>query len=387
MKKIITLVTGIAIMFGTSTVCFADAPSNGSNQANQTSNIQVLPQVGVQVGNTLTLSLDNCLNVIEKVNPSIKISDAKIKILKNQYDYDKSKSICPDSDDESSVGYNIQASYNWKKSENDLNNEKQDRDDKLKSLKVDLQKQYFGALADEKDIESIHAAMANLDKDIERTDAKVKLGLIDSTQLDTIKAKKSDLQSKLNSLQGSLESEQLKIKQYLNIDLNKEISLSPANKELVKFDENGIDLRIKNAVNKNHDLEKEENSISLLKSLKGIYMSYDTMNAANTVRGYDININQAQDKLANDKISTQIKILQSYYDLKNKDEIVQAEKLNLDVAEDNFNTIEIKFKSGMVDAIERENTRIAFEQQKNKYQRAVNDYMVTAESFKNLLVE
>lgn len=385
MKKIITLVTGIAIMFGTSTVCFADAPSN-TNIPNQSNNVQAPPQVGVQIGNTVTLNLDDCLNVIEKVNPSIKISDAKIKILEKQYNDDKITSTAPDSDDSTSVAYNMEVSYNWKKSQNDLNNEKHDRDDKLKSFKIDLQKQYFSALADEKDIESIHAEIANLDKDIERTSLKVKLGLINSTELDSIKAKKSDLQSKLNNLQASLESEQLKIKQYLNIDFNKEIRLAPANKQLVKFDENAIDLRMKNALKKNYDVVRQENSLSLLQSLKGIYMSYDADNT-NAIRGYDINIGQLKDQIANVRLSTQIKILQAYYDLKNKDDIVQAEKLNLDVAEDNFNTTETKFKSGIVDAIERESARISFEQQKNKYQRAVDDYMVTSESFKNLLSE
>ncbi len=394
MKKIVTFVMGLAIMFGTSTVCFADGVNNDSSNNEVIKEMETKPsenktndwvQVGVQKGNTLYLSLDDGLNNIEKVNPDIRIRDAKIKILETQYNYDKSKSICPDSD-QGTIGYDKEKNLNWQKSLNELNNEKHDRDDKLKELKNKFQGQYFNAVTDQKDMESIHAELANLDKKIEKTTLRVKLGQTTGTELDNVMAEKSGLQSRLNTTEAKLQAELLTIKQYLSIGLTKDISFSSAQKEFAKFDENGIDYRIQNAVDKNYALKKQENSITLLKTEKGISMGYSaTMDVE--IRGFDVSISQAREAMEDAKLSTQIKIMQGYYDLKNKEDAVQAEKLNLEIAEDNFNTAETKFKSGMVDKIEEEGARIKLDQQKNKYQAAINDYMVTSESFKNLMEE
>lgn len=389
MKKIIALVAGVVIMLGSSTITFAQSATDSLNTEISTEkkveNNNKWVQIGVQTGNVLNLTLDNGLYNIDKVNPDIKIRDAKINILNTQYEFDKSKSSVPD-DDAGDLNYDLQERYNWKESLNNLENEKHDRDEKLKSLKVDLQRQYLNALSDQEDIESLKSSINNLEKKIEKTTLRIKLGQTNSTELDSLKAQKAELNSRLNNLKAQLEAELLTIKQHLNISLVKEISLTPVKKDYSKFDDTGIEYRLDNGVKRNYELKKQENSLDLLKSKKGIYMEH-SIDYEVAIRGFDININQAREMINNATLNCRINVLKAYYDLKNKEEAVEAEKLNLQVAEDNFNTIETKFKSGMVDGIEREAVKIALDQQKTKLQRAINDYMVTGESFKNLLEE
>lgn len=383
MKKIITLVTGIAIILGTSTVCFADAQTT-TNQDSQKSTQNIIPQVGIQIGNTVNLTLDDAINNIEKVNPDIKIRDAKLKLLEVQYNHDKSVSIVPDADP-GTLSYDMQSIYTWNESLNTLNNEKRDRDDKVKSLKIDLQKQYLNAVSDRQDLESIGAEMANLDKNIEKVTLKVNLGQANKTELDSLNAEKSNLQAKLNTVEAQLETELLTLRQYLNISLNKEIRLVPIKKEFVKFDETAIETRLENALKKNYALKKIENSIGLSKSKRSLYMSY--ANNETSVRNMNISISQTQETYEETKLATQISLMKSYYDLKNKEDAVEAEKLNLEIAQDSFNTAETKFNSGTIGKIDLETARISLEEQKTKLERAINDYMVTSQSFKNMLEE
>jgi len=388
MKKIITLVAGIAIIFGTSTIAFADSTTQTSTDSTQStqSTSQTGVQVGTQVGNTITLTLDDCLSKIDKVNPTIKIEDAKIKLYEAQYDDDKSNASWPDSDDVNSVGYNLQKSYTWQVSLSTLNDAKHTRDEDVKTLKNNLTSKYLSALADQQDVESIKAEIANLETKMDQTSKKIELGQATSTDLDTVETSKSTLQSTLNTTQAQIESELLTIKQYLGIDLNKDIKLTDVSKELVKYDDTAIESSIQNAVNKNYDLQKAQDDIDLTKTERGIYLSYDADNNT-TIRQLDISIKSAQDALASAKLSKQISLMSSYYTLKNAEDSVEAAKLNLQIAQSTFDSSEIKFNSGTIDKVERETNRIALEQAKTTYQRAVNDYMVTVESFKIAMEE
>ncbi|OAA86901.1 TolC family protein [Clostridium ljungdahlii] len=378
MKKLVSFVIGIAVILSASSVTFAE---NAGTTTNQQSEVSDPNPISV----SRNINLEDALNNIDQVNPDLQLLDKKIEVLNKQYENDKSKSIAPD-DSMDDVDYHLQKDYNYKESLSNLNNTKMDRDEKLKSIKNDLKKQYLNALCDQEDIENTKKLIENLDDKIKNQNLKIQLGQATDSSLETLKTQKSSLQTSLNNLQVQLQSELLNIKQYLNLDMSQEIILTPIEEKYVKFDDTGIDTRIENAIDKNPDVIKQQSSLDLLKSKTGTYMSYGGK-YANQIRGFQINIEEQSSALDQLKLATQIKLVQAYYDLKNANDLVSQEQVNLQNAEDDFKAAQAKYSVGVIDKPTEVDSSIALNQEKTKLKRAIDNCTVSSENLKNLLEE
>lgn len=376
MKKLICLITGITVILGTSSISFAKAAevSDAGNTIYSISAVITVPR---------SITLNEALNTIETVNPDIQLLDKKIDLLNAQYERDKSKSSAPDGED---LDYDLQKDYNFKESLNNLNAAKSDRSEKLKSIKNDFKKQYFNALCDQQDMDSINKSIENLNNKIENQNMKIQLGQATENSMDSLNTQKSNLQTSLNQLNVQLQSELLTIKQYLNLDMSQQVTLTNDKEDYIKFDDSNIGERIGDAVNKNPDILKQQNSLDLLKSKTGIYMHYYSK-YENQIRGFQINIDQSRMSLENEELTTEINLWQSYYNLKNAEDTVEQEKTNLQNAEDDLNIAQTKYNVGVIDKTAVEDANITLKQQKTKVERAVDNYMVLSESFKNSLEE
>lgn len=376
MKKLICLITGITVILGTSGFSFAKAAevSDTGNTTYSSSSVITVPR---------TITLNEALSTVENVNPDIQLLDKKIDLLNTQYERDKSDSSAPDGED---LDYDLEKSYNFKESLNNLNAAKSDRAEKLKSIKNDLKKQYLNALSDQKDIDSINESIENLNTKIKNQNMKIQLGQATESSVDSLNTQKANLQTSLNQLNVQLQSELLTIKEYLNLNMSQQLTLADAGEDFVKFEDSNIENRIADAVDKNPDIIKQENSLELLKSKTGIYMNYYSK-YENQIRGFQINIDQSRMSLENAKLTTEINLWQSYYNLKNAEGTVDQEKTNLQNAEEDLNIAQTKYNVGTADKTTLEDAKIALQQQKTKVERAINNYIVSSESFQNLLEE
>lgn len=377
MKKLICLITGITVILGTgiSTAKAAEIP-NTVPKTYSSSAVITLPK---------TITLEDSLYNIEKVNPEIQLLDKKIDLLNAQYEQDKGKSIFPDGEI-LTLDYDLQKEYNFRESLNSLNAAKSDRDEKLKSIKNDLKKQYLNALCDQQDTASINKSLENLDNKIKIQNAKIQAGTATENSIESLNTQKSNLQTSLNQLNVQLQSELLTIKQYLNLNMTQQITLENASEEYIKFDDTNIENRITAAVEKNPEIVKQENSLELLKSKTGIYMKYYSQ-YENQIRGFQINTNQSRISLDSLELTTEINLWKSYYNMKNAEDTVNQEKTNLENAEDDVKTAQTKYDVGVTDKTALDDANTSLQQQKTNLERAVDNYMTASESLKNALEE
>ncbi|MBV4450055.1 TolC family protein [Clostridium tyrobutyricum] len=378
MKKLICLVTGAAVILGTSSIQAAKAAeiSNSIPKTYSSSSVVTLPR---------TITLEEALDSIETVNPEIQLLDKKIDLLNSQYEKDKGLSSFPDGEIDT-VDYDLQQKYNFKESLNNLNNAKSDRSERTKTIKNDLKKQYLNALCDQKDIDIINKSIENLNNKIDIQNTKIDAGIATENSVESLNTQKSNLQTSLNQINAQLQSELLTIRQYLNLNMSQQITLTNTSEDYVKFDDSNIDDRIQNAVDKNPEIVKQENSLDLLKSKTGIYTDHYAK-YENQVKAFQININQSRMALDNSEINTQIGLWQSYYNLKIAENSVDAEKANLENAENDLKIAERSYEVGSTDKTAVDDAILALEQQRNKLEEAVNNYVVVCESFENSLSE
>lgn len=378
MKKLICLITGITVILGTGSISTAEAAqiSNTIPVTYSSSSVITVPK---------TITLEDSLNNIEKVNPEIQLLDKKIDLLNAQYEQDKGKSIFPDGEI-LTLDYDLQKEYNFKESLNSLNAAKSDRDEKLKSIKNDLKKQYLNALCDQQDTANINKSLENLNNKIKIQNAKIQAGTATENSIEDLNTQKSNLQTSLNQLNVQLQSELLTIKQYLNLNMTQQITLENASEEYIKFDDTNIENRITDAVDRNPEIVKQENSLELLKSKTGIYMKYYSQ-YENQIRGFQINTSQSRISLDSLELTTEINLWKSYYNLKNAEDTVNQEKTNLENAEDDVKTAQTKYDTGVTDKTALDDASTALQQQKTKLERAVDNYMTVSESLQNALEE
>ncbi|WP_195604273.1 TolC family protein [Clostridium tyrobutyricum] len=378
MKKLICLVTGATVIIGASSIQAAKAAeiSNSIPQTYSSSSAVTLPR---------TITLEESLESIETVNPEIQLLDKKIDLLNAQYEKDKGLSSFPDGEIDT-VDYDLQQKYNFKESLNNLNSAKSDRAERIQAIKNDLKKQYLNALCDQKDIDIINKSIENIDNKIKIQNVKIEAGVATENSVESLNTQKSNLQTSLNQINTQLQSELLTIRQYLNLNMLQQITLTDISEDYVKFDDSNIDERIQTAVDKNPEIVKQENSLDLLKSKTGIYTDYYAK-YENQVKAFQININQSRMALDNLEINTQIGLWQSYYNLKNAENSVDAEKANLENAEDDLKIAGSSYAAGSTDKTAVDDANTSLEQQKNKLERAINNYVATLNDFKNSLGE
>ena len=234
MKKLICLVTGATVILGASSIQATKASeiSNSIPQTYSSSSLVTLPR---------TITLEESLDSIETVNPEIQLLDKKIDLLNAQYEKDKANSSFPDAED---LDYDLQKEYNFKESLNNLNSAKSDRAERTEAIKNDLKKQYLNALCDQKDIDVINKSIENLDNKIKIQNTKINAGIATENSVESLNTQKSNLQTSLNQLNTQLQSELLTIRQYLNLNMSQQITLTDTSEDYVKFDDSNIDEKI-----------------------------------------------------------------------------------------------------------------------------------------------
>lgn len=386
MNKKLSLIIALAMSIGISNSALA-AGSSIAAAANTTQSI-ITSQ-----NKTMNLTLEDALNSLEKSNTSIQLMDRKLLLLNKQYDYDHQNAINA-SDSIYSVNKNSNEYISLKeqelitpqKSAQNVETAKHDREDSLKTLRFNMERQYMNVLNNQDQIKNINDSIANVDKQIEKVKYNIDLGMTTTDALQQLNVQRSQLVASLNTPKSAIEQSVLNVKQMLNIDLNTDLVLSPAKKTFAKFDDSNMVSRIDKAVESDYDLFKINKNIEWAKIDVDLNTKYGHNNTTGLVNS-QLSLQNLTNSLDDTKLTLQINLWTSYYNLKNKEDSITAEQVNLANAQQNYNNAVAKFQNGQVDQLEVDSKKLALEKEQIAVQSLVNEYMVTVEEFKDSLNE
>ncbi|MCH3965029.1 MAG: TolC family protein [Clostridium sp.] len=392
MRNKLIIFTALTVTLSTGTVCLAAAPTAGA--AGSTASISAAAEGTGSVTSQYsiigdqTLNLDQVLGYIEKNNIQIKSKDQKILLYQRQYDRDSMNATLIKDSDTSEVNYprgqyvniKLQTDVIPKVDDQNIKDAKHDREDSLQNMKFTVEKQYMSALTCQDQINTIDAQIENVDQQIEQTKEKIEQGVLTSDALESLNVQKSQFQASLNTPESQLQQNLLSIKQAINMDLDSELTLTPAQKEYKKFDDGNIANRIESAVKNDYDIGKINNNLAILNIKEDIYKQYSYNDATGEV-STGLSIQDLQNSLADTELNLKLGLWNDYYNLKNLEDNVAVENAKVASAQANYDTILSKVKLGTEVQLQADSAKLALDSELVNLKNAQNDYMEAVQQF------
>lgn len=380
MKKKLSVIVGLAMVLSMGSTCFAEA-SSAEVPADTTA------AVGTSDTTSTTLTLDQVLSSIEKNNMEINMYDQKILLYQRQFDRDHQNAML--NADKSPVNYpagqyaavKIAIDVVPKQDEQNIKDARHDRDDTLQNLKFSAEQQYLNAINARDQITTINAQIANVDKKIAQTEAKIQQGQLTNDALQSLQVQRSQFEASLNTPRSQLQQSELNIKQIINMDLNTDVNLVlPASKQFVKFDDSSIQSKIDNAVNNSYDMAKITNNIAILKIQEDIYKQYSYNDATGEVNT-GLSIQNLQNSLYSTQLNLKVNLWNSYYSLKNSEDLVNTENIKVENAQMNYDNTLTKVKEGVLTEVDLDSAALALQSEKVSLKSAQDNYMIALDQF------
>lgn len=371
MKKRIGFLIAMTITLNVTTTCFAEAAPAQSNVVN--------------------LTLEQAIGSVENSNEELKNIDTQIEAANKQYDWDSQQALYISvNNHESQYGPGKYLSaviqrdltpLTDKKNIDDIKNTKAER---LNSIKFDLEKQYMKVINYQQQIDALNKCIGDIDEQMNQIQQKINVGQATKDQLNPLKVKRNTLVSSISGLQAYMQPSLFTIKQYLNIDMNSELKLSDAKKDFVKFDDSDIENKIIAAVKNDYNYGSLQKDIDFSKQRVDITTKY-VYNSVTEPMNSELSLKDLQNKSADTYTSMQVKLWNSYYNLKNKEDAVQAQNAALEVAQMTYDKAKQSFDNGLIDKVTLDLADYSLDKQKVDTQNAINDYMVSKEQFEYML--
>lgn len=383
MRKKLSFLIALAISLSVTTAAFADAaPAVPSNTTNN---------ISINNG-TIALTLEDALNNVEKSNTELKLMNDKINSLNKQFDIDHGYATTIDTSirtpAEVLTNQYVQAKLLQEvvplSDVQKIDDAKNSREQRLNVIKFDIQRQYMNVITCKDQIDNINKTLSNIDEQINQLQEKIKVGQATSDSLDPLNVQKSQLSAQINDLEDQINQSLLKIKQYLNIDLNKNLNLSYTKKDFVKFDDTDIANKINTAVNKDYALSSVQNYIDITKKQYDIYYKY-SHNSFQGETGAQSQLAALQTKLTTVNAGLPQALWGSYYALKSKGNAVETQMLTEQSSQVTYDKAKKNFEVGTTDKLTVDSAALDLDKQKNLTQRAINEYMVAQDEFKYML--
>lgn len=404
MRKKLSFLIALAISLSISTAVFADEVSAAS--LSTTNDISIN-------NDTITLTLDDALNNVEKNNTELKLMKDKINSLNKQYDIDRNyaMTISVNGKDPKvllSNGYLAAKLLQEVLPSSDaqqINDAENARDERLNVIKFDIQRQYMNVLNSRDQIDNINKTLVNIEEKIAQLQEQIKVGQAAFNELDSLNVSKNQMEVQKDDIQNGIDQSLLKIKQYLNIDLDKTLNLVPSKKTFVKFDDKDIVNRINDGVNKDYVLSSIKSYIDIVKKQNDIYSKYahnyfsdpgDLLQSMIKQKGLGISyvtnetssksqIADLQNKLITANVALPQVLKGNYYSLQSKENAVETQILTEKSAQDSYDKVKKNFEVGNTDKVTMDSAALELDKQKNLTERTVNEYMVSQDEFKYML--
>ncbi|WML36739.1 TolC family protein [Clostridium sp. OS1-26] len=331
----------------------------------------------------LSLSLEDALNRVEKGYNQIVLDDKYIEILDRQHQNEigrkdslkKTSGSAPSEDEAKILNYNVPvALYN-------LNDKKHQREVDLKSAKVTITTEYQNILAAQLKVELINKQIANLQKQIDLTKEKIKVGMAKDSDLDTYKASMATLQANLSSVKIAIDSSMITLKNDLGLDLDTELTLTSKPMEYVKYDGSKVDAQIQGAIDNSYSLKALQQQIDNENILIDLYNRYgDTKKSTE-----DITLQGLKDQLDLKPNAIKVQLKVQYNSLKSLEDGVEADKFAIEAAQISLDLIQQKYNLGQAIYLEVFNAQLQLDSAKNTLQQDIISYMTAVTSFQNSL--
>ncbi|NOH17284.1 TolC family protein [Clostridium cochlearium] len=391
-RKIIALALTAFLCTSSSTGVFAmENAENNSREIENKEETKIITIIGKENEEELKLNINEVMEKVEKDNMELKLMEGKEKLLNRLYDRDLTLSQSIDNDRDISINYNNvsfrkQQLLNFRQSALNVKSARKEREDKVKEIKRELERNYLNVLNSRRDIKNTEETLKSLDMQIEKMQRYIDTGKASPTSIEPLKVQKTQLKSSLNFPKLQEQESLLKIKQYLGLDQSKNIKLNLeyANKEFKLYNPENIDKIINDSVEKNFGLYKMKEQLEFLKEERRIYEKYGRNTEVESTNT-DIRIKDMENSIEDYKLNLRVNFWSAYYNLKSKEEAVDVAKANLQHSKMKYEEIKYRFEQGLEDKVELDSKALDFQKKKIEEEKAVNEYMITVQSFKDTL--
>jgi len=274
------------------------------------------------------------------------------------------------------VAHEKQMYTDWRNAEQELERYQNDLKEKLDKIKSSLKKQYTDILDLEKGLKTYQDEMIKVDANIDMIAAQIKVGVAKASDRDVYNAQKVKLEADIAAKQRDLELAKYNLKLDLKIDQSKEIQLTEFDETFDRFDDTGIEKKIKDSVGRCFGVKSNEKKLQILKDERAIMLQWDREGAMLTnLQNNEISIKEAEYALINAKYAEESGLWADYYSLLNQEDQIEVERLNVKIAENDYNIVTAKLKQGMVKPLDEVVSNIALKNANSTLQTAINNYM------------
>jgi len=351
--KLVALVLITSVAFTTSNIFADENQSTGNNPASaattktaENEEATADSPSAADKGATLSLTLEEALNLIETGNSSLKLTDNKIAIYEKQYEQALARHNANYAEvDEDSAKVR---KLNHKKALWTLENAKYDREKQLKDVKVQVANQYQNILALQEQVKNLKLQIDNVDKYIEQLKLQINLGMGIESQIYALNAQRSGLEAALKASQNSITSSMIALKKDLGIDIAREVVLKSDLIAYKKFDDSQINERIAKAIENDYDLKRYEQDVELTEIEYDIAYYYSNGSADQL----QISVEDKKATMEALPVTKEVELRKAYNSLKSLENSIKAAELAVEADKINIEVLQKKIDAGVSSSIE-----------------------------------
>ena len=384
--KIMALVLITSVAFTTSNIFADENQSTGNNPASASTTKTAENEEAAadnpstaDKGVTLSLTLDEALNLIETGNSSLKLTDSKIAIYEKQYEQALARHNANYAEiDEDSAKVR---KLNHKKALWTLEKAKYDREKQLKDVKVQVANQYQNILALQEQVNNLKIQIDNVDKYIEQLKLQINLGMGIESQIYALNAQRSGLEAALKASQNSITSSMIALKKDLGIDIARDVVLKSDLSAYKKFDDSQIDERIAKAVENDYDLKRYEQDVELTEIEYDIAYYYSNGSADQL----QISVEDKKATLEALPVTKEVELKKAYNSLRSLENSIKASELAVEADKINIEVLQKKIDAGVSSSIEMIEFQNKLLNDQYTLLQNIISYMSAASNFENSL--
>ena len=274
------------------------------------------------------------------------------------------------------VAHEKQLYTDWRNAELEYERYQNELKEKYDRIKSDYKKQYTDILDMEKGMNTYRDEMLKLNANMEQLAAQISVGVAKAADMDVYDAQKLKLEADMAARQRDIELAKYNLKADLKIDQIKDIKLAEFNETFIRFDDARIERLIKTSVEGSFSVLSNEKKLQILKDERAIMLQWDREGAMLTnLQSNEISIKETEYALINARNTEESGLWSDYYSLLNQEDQIEIERLNLKIAENDYNVVTVKLTQGLLTPLDEQNSRISLENAKAALQTAINNYM------------
>ena len=274
------------------------------------------------------------------------------------------------------VAHEKQLYTDWRNAELEYERYQNDLKEKLDRIMSDYKKQYTDILDMEKGLNTYQDEMTKLNANIEQLAAQISVGVAKASDMDAYNAQKLKLEADMAARRRDIDLAKYNLKADLKIDQYKEINLAEFNESFIRFDDERIERLIKTSVDGCFSVNSNVKKLQILKDERAIMLQWDREGAMlMNLQTNEISIKETEYAIINARNTEESGLWSDYYSLLNQEDQIEIERLNLKIAENDYNVVVARLNQGLVTPLDEQNSRIALENAKTALQTAINNYM------------